>query len=44
VLRARDLQVTDSQRDLVSACDDLEQLKQWAEAALTAERTSDVFQ
>jgi hypothetical protein len=43
VLKARGLQVTDSQRDLVSTCTDFEQLKRWAEAAVTAETACDVF-
>jgi hypothetical protein len=43
VLKARGLRVSDSQRDPVDACDDLNQLKGWAEAALTAETADEVF-
>lgn len=43
VLKARNLTPTDEQRELVSACDDLGTLKQWAERAVTATSTEDVF-
>jgi hypothetical protein len=43
VLKARGLRVSDSQRDPVDACGDLNQLKGWAEAALTAETADEVF-
>ena len=36
VLKARGLQVSDSQQARIDSCDDLATLKQWAEAALTA--------
>jgi hypothetical protein len=44
VLKARGLQASDSHRDQVSACADLEQLREWAETALTAKTANDVFQ
>ena len=43
VLKARNLKVTESERERVANCADLDQLKAWAEAALTATNTSDVF-
>jgi hypothetical protein len=43
VLKARSLQVSDSQRARIDACDDLPTLKQWAEAALTATSADDLF-
>jgi hypothetical protein len=43
VLKARSLQVSDSQRARIDACDDLATLKEWAEAALTAATPDDLF-
>ena len=43
VLKARRLTLTQDQGKLIDDCDDLSQLKKWAEAALTAEKTSDIF-
>ena len=44
VLKARSLQVSESQRARIDACDDLATLKQWAEAALTVATADDLFQ
>jgi len=43
VMKARGLQVTDSQRARIDACDDLATLKEWAETALTAVAADDLF-
>jgi hypothetical protein len=43
VLKARGLQVSDSQRARIDACNDLATLKEWAEAALTATTADDLF-
>lgn len=43
VLKARRLTLTQDQGKLIDDCSDLSQLKKWAETALTAERTSDIF-
>jgi hypothetical protein len=43
VLKARSLQVSETQRARIDACDDLATLKQWAEAALTVATTDDLF-
>jgi hypothetical protein len=43
VLKARSLQVSDSQRARIDACDDLATLREWAEAALTAPTADDLF-
>ena len=43
VLKARHLEVTDSQRERIAACADLDQLKAWAEAALTATDAGELF-
>ena len=43
VLKARGLQVSDSQRARIDACDDLATLKEWAESALTAATADDLF-
>jgi len=42
VLKARGLNVSEGQRELIDACD-LATLKGWAETALTAETTDEVF-
>jgi hypothetical protein len=44
VLKARGLDVTDSQRKRVAECADLDQLKKWSEAALTATSADDLFE
>jgi hypothetical protein len=43
VLKARGLNVSESQRELVDACEDLATLRAWAETALTAETADEVF-
>jgi len=43
VLKARGLKISDSQREIIDSCTDLAMLKAWAEAALTAETTGQVF-
>lgn len=43
VLKARNLEPTSEQRRLVETCEDLETLKLWAERAVTATSTGDVF-
>lgn len=43
VLKARGLEVGDSQRARIDACDDLATLKHWAEAALTTATVDDLF-
>ena len=42
-LRLRGLDVTDSQRERILTCADLDRLREWAERALTADATSDLF-
>jgi hypothetical protein len=44
VLEARGLNPTDSERTQVGGCTDLDQLRKWTVAALTASSTRDVFQ
>ncbi len=44
VLEARGLDVTDADRERITACADLRQLKKWLRRAATAEKTSDLFQ
>ena len=43
VLKARNLQVSDSQRARIDTCDDLATLKEWAESALTVATADDLF-
>jgi hypothetical protein len=43
VLKARNLQVSDSQRTRINTCDDLATLKEWAEAALTVATADELF-
>ena len=43
VLEARGLDVTDAERERITACTDLRQLKKWVRRAVTAEKTSDLF-
>ena len=44
VLKACGLTPTEEQAERVEACDDLDTLKKWAEAALTATNADDIFQ
>jgi len=43
VLKARNLAVSDEQRERVEACAELGTLKRWAENALTAASTDGIF-
>ena len=43
VLEARGLDVTEAERERITACTDLRQLKKWITRAVTAEKTSDLF-
>jgi hypothetical protein len=43
VLKARGLEVSESERDRITGCTNLRQLKTWVTRAATAEKTSDVF-
>jgi len=43
VLKARGLTLTEEQAGQIEACDDLDTLKKWSEAALTAEDPGDIF-
>ena len=43
VLKARGLEPSESECKQVADCSDLDQLKKWADAALTATTTEDVF-
>jgi hypothetical protein len=43
VFEARNLHVTDAERERIAGCTDLRQLKIWVRLAATAERTSDLF-
>ena len=43
VLEARGLEVTEAERERITACTDLRQLKKWITRAVTAEKTSDLF-
>jgi hypothetical protein len=43
VLKARSLTLTEDQNKKIDDCDDLGQLKKWAEAAVTAEDAGDIF-
>jgi len=42
-LKARGLAVTDAERERITGCTDLKQLKTWVTRAATAEKTSDLF-
>jgi predicted transposase YdaD len=42
-LRLRGLEVTDSQRERIVACTDLDRLREWSQRALTAVATSELF-
>lgn len=43
VLKARGLALTEDQAEQIEACDNLDILKKWSEAALTAEVTDEIF-
>jgi hypothetical protein len=43
VLKARDLALTEAERDRILACTDLGQLQTWVTRAATAEKASDLF-
>jgi predicted transposase YdaD len=43
VLEARGLAVTDAERERITGCADLRQLKRWVTRAVTAEKTGDLF-
>ncbi len=43
VLEARGLEVTDADRERITGCTDLRQLKKWVRRAATAEKTGDLF-
>jgi hypothetical protein len=43
VLDARNLHVTDAQRERIAGCTDLKQLDHWVRRAVTVEQTSDLF-
>ena len=43
VLEARGLDVTDAERERISGCTDLRQLRKWIRRAATADRTGDLF-
>jgi hypothetical protein len=43
VLQARGLGVTDAERERITGCTDLRQLKKWVTRAVTAEKTADLF-
>jgi hypothetical protein len=43
VLKARGVRVSDHQRELLDSCADLAVLKAWAETAVTATSTDEVF-
>ena len=43
VLKARSLAVSDAERERITSCTDLKQLKTWVTRAATADKTSDLF-
>jgi hypothetical protein len=43
VLKARSLDVSDTERERITSCTDLKQLKKWITRAATAEKSSDLF-
>jgi predicted transposase YdaD len=43
VLEARGLAVTDAERERITGCNDLKQLKRWVSRAATAGKASDLF-
>jgi len=43
ILEARGVEVTDAERDRITGCSDLKQLKKWITRAATAEKTGDLF-
>jgi hypothetical protein len=44
VLRARSMDVSDADRERITSCTNLKQLKKWITRAVTAEKTSDLFE
>jgi hypothetical protein len=42
-LEARNLDVTDAERERIAGCTDLRQLETWVKRAVTVEKTSDLF-
>jgi len=44
VLKARGLRPTEREQQMIADCTDLDQLQKWAEAAVTATTTSEVFE
>jgi predicted transposase YdaD len=43
VLEARGVDVSDAERERITSCTDLKQLKRWITRAATAEKTGDLF-
>ncbi|MGH3293992.1 MAG: hypothetical protein ACRDP7_19505, partial [Trebonia sp.] len=43
VLEARGLDVTNAERERITGCTDLRQLRKWITRAVTAEKTGDLF-
>jgi len=43
VLEARGVDVSDAERERITSCTDLKQLKRWIIRAVTAEKTGDLF-
>jgi hypothetical protein len=43
VFEARNLHVTDAERERIAGCTDLRQLKVWVRRAVTVEEASDLF-
>ena len=43
VLGARNLDLTDAERERIAGCTDLRQLETWVGRAVTVEKTSDLF-
>jgi hypothetical protein len=43
VLKARSLDVSDTERERITNCTDLKQLKKWVTRAVTVDKTSDLF-
>lgn len=43
MLKARSLDVSDADRERITSCTDLKQLKKWVTRAVTAEKAADLF-
>jgi predicted transposase YdaD len=43
VLKARSLDISDAERERITSCTDLKQLKKWVTRAVTVDKTSDLF-